>query len=128
MEYNLTEYTKDFADAIDITQVYANRYSAYSLCRYKKREILFDTFLHYGTMHREDMSITATDDQVTDYVVPQFMENRLDLIAYKFYGNSELYWVIAYFNNIIDPMVLAVGTELKIPSLSTLYVSGGILA
>jgi hypothetical protein len=27
----------------------------------------------------------------------------LDKVAYKFYGDESLWWVIAIFNNIVDP-------------------------
>ena len=46
--------------------------------------------------------------------------NRLDLIANAFYGNPELWWVIADANSILDPMAgIPVGTELRIPPRAT---------
>ena len=41
---------------------------------------------------------------------------RLDNLASKYYGDEELWWVIALANRIIDPFSLAVGTRLRIPA------------
>jgi hypothetical protein len=42
---------------------------------------------------------------------------RLDLLAYKYYNDSGLWWVISRANN-LDPSITTaeVGTELRIPS------------
>ena len=47
--------------------------------------------------------------------------NRLDLIAYKYYGNPLLYWVIAEASGITDPTNLPVGTLLRIPPKRLVY-------
>lgn len=53
---------------------------------------------------------------------------RLDLIAYQYYNNALLYWVIAQANEIYNPFVkLAPGTLIRIPALETLYGNKGIL-
>lgn len=42
--------------------------------------------------------------------------DRLDSIAYQFYGDSSLWWIIAAANNIHDaPIALDDGTILRIP-------------
>jgi len=49
------------------------------------------------------------------YIVTQGGD-RLDSIAYQFYENSSLWWIIASANNIHDaPFALPEGTELRIP-------------
>ena len=49
------------------------------------------------------------------YIVTQGGD-RLDSIAYQFYENSSLWWIIASANNIHDaPFALDEGTELRIP-------------
>lgn len=49
------------------------------------------------------------------YIVTQ-TGDRLDTIAYQFYENSSLWWIIASANNIHDaPFALPDGTELRIP-------------
>lgn len=53
---------------------------------------------------------------------------RLDLIAYNYYKNPLLWWVIAQANNIYDPIAgLEVGTLLRIPAIETLYGFNGVL-
>lgn len=43
---------------------------------------------------------------------------RLDLVSYKVYGYEYYFWVIAAFNNIMDPFNgFSVGQTLKIPNL-----------
>ena len=49
------------------------------------------------------------------YIVTQGGD-RLDSIAYQFYENSSLWWIIASANNVHDaPFALPEGTELRIP-------------
>jgi len=54
--------------------------------------------------------------------------DRLDLLAQQFYGNTDLYWVIASANPDIIPqnsLFIPVGTEIRIPYnislVNTLY-------
>lgn len=42
--------------------------------------------------------------------------DRIDLIAYKYYRDVKLWWVIAEFNNITNPLELHSGTVLRIPT------------
>lgn len=44
--------------------------------------------------------------------------NRLDLIAFNYYGDSSMWWLIAIANNIIDPFIIPAGLTLKIPRIS----------
>ena len=43
------------------------------------------------------------------YTVPKKLENRLDTISYNFYGNVDLWWVIALASN-IKMAIIVVGT------------------
>ena len=61
-------------------------------------------------------------------VVPHHLENRLDLIAYKYLGSAKYAWVIAYFNGIQDGYSVVEGTQLAIPtSITALFESGELL-
>lgn len=40
---------------------------------------------------------------------------RLDTLASVYYGDEELWWIIALANRIIDPFSLAIGTRLRVP-------------
>ncbi len=51
------------------------------------------------------------------YAVENAYVNRLDLISVVFYGEARWWWVIAMYNNILDPYVeVTAGTVLLIPS------------
>ena len=54
------------------------------------------------------------------------LKDRIDLIAYEYLGNSQLWWVIAECNRdkIIDPMNVPVGTKIRIPSTEDLFTRG----
>lgn len=62
---------------------------------------------------------SASDDI---YVVQAVFAGRLDLIANTFFEDPRLWWIIAQYNNILDPLTeVVVGTELFIPKKSRLY-------
>lgn len=41
---------------------------------------------------------------------------RLDTLASVYYGDEELWWVIALANRVLDPFSLSVGRRLRIPA------------
>lgn len=43
--------------------------------------------------------------------------DRIDLIAYRYLGRVDLWWVICDYNDIFFPLELTVGSRLRIPSL-----------
>lgn len=54
-------------------------------------------------------------NETDDYVVTEYGD-RLDNIAFDYYGNSNLWWVIAVANNIHDaPIGLEEGIILRLP-------------
>lgn len=63
------------------------------------------------------------------YTVYSHEENRLDLIAYKFYGSAQYSWIISYFNGIEDGYTVHEGQRLKIlENFSDLFSKGELLA
>ena len=71
----------------------------------------------------------TTHTYVKYYDVPEFEENRLDLIAYKFLGDATYAWVLAYFNHIEDGFTVKEGQRLMIPnSITDLFNKGEMLA
>lgn len=59
----------------------------------------------------------AKDSSDTVYVVENFYENRLDLIASVFYKESRYAWFLAQYNNILDPFSeVTAGRVLLIPT------------
>jgi len=67
-------------------------------------------------------------DSITDFTEYKVKEGdigRWDILAYDFWGLSELYWVILDFNHIIDPYFgVTVGQKLRMPSRDTLVAFG----
>lgn len=63
------------------------------------------------------------------YDVPATEENRLDLIAYKFFGSAQYSWIISYFNSIDDGLTVMEGQRLKIlDNFTDLFSKGELLA
>lgn len=100
---------------------YSVPYSINSNSRYKHIDelLLYDGKLIIATPGPTDLGVLPFGGSQT-YTVPSSEENRLDLIALKFYGISHLYWIICYMNNIKDPLDVPAGTILFIPSISGL--------
>jgi hypothetical protein len=61
----------------------------------------------------------------TDIYIISTVEDRLDLLAYKYYNDIELWWIIAAANNNVTKGSLfpIPGTQLRIPT-DALYVIG----
>jgi len=60
----------------------------------------------------------------TEYQVTDALAMRIDLIAYRTLGDSELWWAIAQVNNIRNPLRdLVAGTILKVPRLDAVMAA-----
>lgn len=46
------------------------------------------------------------------YVVPVNRENRMDLISYDIYKDVRYWWLLCEYNNIYNPFLVDVGTEI----------------
>lgn len=77
--------------------------------RYNYSE-LFDGF--FGT--RQPVKLRDNDSD-SFHVVTDADSKRIDLIAWKYYRDVNLWWVIAEINNIINPLHIPAGTILRIP-------------
>lgn len=95
--------------------------------RYRKHRRYIDD---NGKEVQETYDDVVVPEKPTDnfYEVQSGYEDRLDLIAYEYYNNENLWWVIAEASGIDDPFNVPVGTVLRIPDISTLYGLRGILA
>lgn len=65
-----------------------------------------------GTCPRIDTS--PQPDNVFHTVVEG---DRIDLIAYRYLGQAELWWVVCDYNDIAFPLELEVGMMLRMPSI-----------
>jgi hypothetical protein len=105
----------------EILAQYTVPYGLDSLSRYKHIDelLLIDNNIIKATLGPVDLSIIPHNGLST-YTVPNYEENRIDLVATKLYGRASLYWIICYVNNISDPLVLPAGRILFIPDIQSL--------
>lgn len=64
------------------------------------------------------ISIPKTSINLYHKVQPK-EANRLDLIAFNYYGDSTMWWLLAITNNIIDPFIIPAGLTIKIPRITS---------
>jgi nucleoid-associated protein YgaU len=85
--------------------------------RYRFSSVRLDDFVAPGRRRYTLWKSPEIDLEGADtFVVTDTEVNRVDLIAWKFYGDCSLWWVICYANNIKNAFEeLKVGTVLKIP-------------
>lgn len=69
-----------------------------------------------GKQVYQSVKLPLIEDLDTDmYIITNSMD-RLDTLAYKFYGNAKYWWVIALANDLgKGTMMLEGGIQLKIP-------------
>lgn len=77
---------------------------------------------YYNTLDNKYIyGITKLLDENTPYVSHQVAQSdTLDILAFKYYGRPDYYWIIGYFNNIQDPFIELKSKfkVIKVPSLS----------
>ena len=96
--------------------------------RYKNLRTLRDTEtgkVHHESWSQQAIPISSSDDEYITVTLET--ENRLDILAYNYYGSPRYWWVIALANYIIDPFDVPAGITLRIPPMLSLYKSGGVL-
>ncbi len=100
------------------TQSDANlRSSAYSQKngRYVRGGTVYVTPSALGWWEKRDAEVDPSD---IVYVLEEKYVGRTDLLAYAFYGDPQLWWIIPQYNSILDPdEELVQGKALLIPSL-----------
>lgn len=80
-----------------------------------------DTEVSNNRIEWWDRSVFRQDPTDIPYVVENFYEGRLDLIASVFYSEPRLWWFLAQYNNILDPTSeITPGRILLIPSKARL--------
>jgi len=75
---------------------------------------------YYGSTFYPEIEKTDSDT----YIIAD-RETRLDILAFDYYNDAELYWVIAVCNNIQGSIFVDPGTQLCIPNRNRL---GGIFS
>lgn len=100
-----------------------SRFDRYRNCKKLTDKETGQSFL--STRERLDIP-TNPSDRI--HTVSLEDRGRLDIISFMYYRTSLLWWLIAEANNIYDPFqVIDTGTQLRIPSIDTLYGNYGIL-
>ena len=66
-----------------------------------------------------DLPEIPLNDDDTYIQLTQQQAHRVDLIAYDFYGDSELMWAIMLANNVDLPNQFVEGSVIRVPSLDT---------
>lgn len=64
-----------------------------------------------------------TSPHPTDFYYTVKPHERIDQLAHKFYGQANLWWVIADFNDLLFPLVLEEGSTLRLPSYDRLITT-----
>ena len=66
----------------------------------------------WGNRQKIDISPRPDDrfHTVTD-------DDRIDLLAYRYLGDTNLWWIIADYNDLFFCQDLEIGTKLRVPSL-----------
>lgn len=109
----------------------------YTVCREFKHisryRCLRQIVHNYNTESRfislETTNPITTNLQFVYYDVKYDEQNRLDLIANRFYGSAQYSWVISYLNGIEDGYTVYPGQRLRlIKNITDLFNSGEILA
>ena len=68
------------------------------------RRMTYTVLDEYGVDSLKDKALNVID-QIEDYqeiTIGLELEANLPLIAYKFYGNKDLWWIITAYNGILD--------------------------
>lgn len=80
--------------------------------------IQFQEFFFFDTPYFITPELSNSDVYIT--IDSNYM-GRLDLIAYDYYGDSELWWVIALANQLDDiPNDVSLNKKIRIPDPSTI--------
>jgi len=86
--------------------------------RYAKSTVVSNNgVLRNGLRTRVDT--TARSDDIY-YTVRH--GDRVDTLAYKHYGRADLWWILADYNDLMFPLVLEIGSVLRIPSSQHVYM------
>lgn len=105
---------------------YPNLYSVRSRYDLKERLLLSDNNLVIRNMRLKDLK-PNTSPYDTLHIVTAGEKYRPDIIANDFYGDPRLAWIILSANNMSDIFDLEIGSEIIIPSSTSIFSSGGVL-
>lgn len=89
------------------------------------KRFLFSVTTESGNEELDYLDTSITDmklDTSETVRLTAAFEGRPDLLSYRFYGNWNLGWLIAWHNDMLDPIrEMTVGKIVRIPSLDSYY-------
>lgn len=92
----------------------------------KEQLLLMDYTRVIRNLKSNDM-IPATSSEDTVHRITGAEEFRPDIIAYQFYKDPRLAWVVLATNGMKDIFEFTADTIITIPSITSLYMPGGVL-
>lgn len=93
----------------------------------KEQLLLKDNTLVIRNMRKSDLTPVRSSDDM-EYKIEAKEAYRPDIIANRVYGDPRYAWVILSANNLKDIFDLKTGMIITIPSIISLYKTGGILS
>lgn len=70
-----------------------------------------------GKRYRKTVQYPIIEKKSTDIYIIGAQHDRLDNLAFKYYGDSRLWWIIARANNIgKGNLTVPIGKQIRIPS------------
>lgn len=107
--------------------IYSNRRPFKHTSRYAVYRTIIDKVNNTSFFESTNPYHCATDSNTVYHVVEPNQEGRLDIISNIYYNTPNFYWVLAWANNLIDPLTVIAGTVLLVPSIDSIYNLGGPL-
>lgn len=94
-----------------------SRYAGTSLYQLRDVNGLPTSSFTFGVWRRVEIPDSVNDSV---HIITESEIGRLDNVAFKYYGDSLLWWVIADANSINDPFTdMIAGSEIRIPDIKT---------
>ena len=104
----ITNYNGDVVQAPSASSLWSNKGGIFTPSN------SYSTYYPLPSYYRTAIPTAGT------YIIPPQFENRADLIANHIYGSEDYWWLVYWFNGIIDPFAsLTTGTELLIADITT---------
>jgi hypothetical protein len=89
----------------------------------KSRIFRDKTSFHLDLLGTKYSNLNDKIRNYSQFKVTQSEEGRADIISKRFYETEELWWVVCYYNGIVNPILdLVPGLTLKIPNYQELIV------
>lgn len=109
-----------------IVKRYKKKIKDISNSRYSDTYILVDSDGKEYYESQDDIVIPERDNDRL-HQVELSEQGRLDLISYRYYNTTHLWWVIAKASDIYNPLEVKEGDILRIPTLDSIYGYRGVM-